>query len=284
MMVLFLIPGFIYAPDRPDDLLYRTESEYNIISVYDNPDYRMLKLDSEWFYQSYMSKRGPLTGKYYDVYSVGPLMNNAKNVLWLGMSGGTSVKQLLYFHDVEIDAVEIDLRVVDVAREYFNVTEGDGLRIFVMDGRQFLRESGSYDIINVDVFSGGSGIPFHMATLEFFDEASEHLTDSGLLMMNVIAYKGDRSVGNSIAYTMKRVFPSVFIIDFRGNMILVACKNRRSASDLINGLRGNDNPLLDNIILSVTSSLHEFNSAEGTLLTDDKSKIEELTFNAQKVL
>jgi spermidine synthase len=264
------------------NLVYSGESEYNVISVYDSPQARILKLNWEGAIQSYMSKNDVLTGKwtgyYYDCYLLGPLINDGRRILWLGMAGGTSTKQLLQYYDVDVDAVEIDGRVVEVAKTYFNVSEGEHLRIHTADGRQFLKSSGKYDIINVDVYTGGPDVPAHMATVEFFAEASDHLSEGGILMMNVIAFGGDRELADAVAYTVKQVFPSVFVIDLGGNSIIVASKEKMTEEELISRLGKNDKPALDEMIKTLKPKIRGFEATEGTLFTDDKSNIEEINF------
>ncbi|MFH1055073.1 MAG: fused MFS/spermidine synthase [Candidatus Altiarchaeota archaeon] len=318
LLVLFLVPGVASAHAQCVDLkgfelLYCGESEYNVIGVYDSPWYRVLTLNDGSLVQTVERKGSPLTGMYYDVYSLGPLLTSGKRVLFFGLAGGTAVKQLIMFHEVNVDAVEIDGKVVDVARDYFNVTEGDGLRIFVADGRRYLSESGeyqrpaakaaglirrklpnqveslrlppeedsfrAYDMVGVDVFNGPN-LPVHMSTVEFFSEVSDHLGDDGVVMVNVVSSKGDRSVGDAVAYTMKQVFPSVYTVDLEYNRIIVAFKKETSESEVIRRLKANSNPLLKGVVEGAVLNLREFNAVSGVVLTDDRSNIEELTFKA----
>jgi spermidine synthase len=261
--------------------IYSAESEYSIIRVYDSPEVRVLKMDDERFIQSYMRKDSILTGGYYhDLYSVAPLMNNGRRVLFIGMAGGTAIKQLRRFYNLTVDAVEIDGKVVDVAREYFNIKEGDGLRIFVADGRQFLRTAGEYDIIGVDVYRGGSNLPPHMATVEFFNEASAHMTDDGLLMMNVLTLDRQKLLGRSVASTMKMVFPSVYTVDMGGNALIVAFKRETPRQTLVDRLGANTEPLLENLSVGAALKIQEYVPAQEPIFTDDKSNIEEIAFQA----
>jgi spermidine synthase len=280
LMCIMLIPGFINPPVDDSSMIYKAESEHNIISVYDYPEHRILKLNWEWAMQSYMNKSGIVTNMFFDVYSVGPLLTDARRILYLGMCAGTSVKQLVHFYDVEVDAVELDPQVVEVAQEYFNLSEGDGLRIHAMDGRMFLRNSGRYDIINIDVFKTAE-IPFHMATVEFFSECDDHLTDDGLLIMNVITVWGDDRVGRSISNTLRQVFPSVYVTNCGGNMLVFAFKQKKTRAELVKKLDGRRNPAIQETIECLREDLYEFKPAGEYLFTDDKSNIEELSYKSQ---
>jgi spermidine synthase len=283
-MVVFLLPGIVYPPlyAQGEKTIYRTESAYNIISVLDDSSSRILKMNWDLQYlQSYMKKDGTLTGYYYDTFLIGPILAPGKNTLYLGLAGGVSINQLLNFYDITIDAVEIDPAVVNVAKEYFNVKEGDHLRIYVSDGRQFLKTSGKYDLIDVDVFNGAD-IPYHMVSTEFFNETSAHMTEDGLLMMNVLNDKGDRALTHAIAATMRQTFQSVYIVNSTTNDIVLAFKAKKTKEELSKTLQEGGQQRLSHIIDNFDKYAYEYNLQGGDIFTDDKTDIEEVTFNELK--
>jgi spermidine synthase len=262
-------------------LVYSAESEYNIIHVYETPEYIMLMLNDENYMQTIMMKGEQLSGGYYNAMSVGPAINNAKRVLFLGLAGGTVVRQMHGLFDVKIDAVEIDPKVVEVARRYFGLKQDRRLRIHVSDGRQFVRTAGSYDIIAVDTFNGGN-IPAHMASREFFAEMSDHLTEDGLVMMNVVNYDRSGTVADALARTMKSVFPQVFVVPMGGNSILIGSRSPRDEQYIKAMIRANDRPILKSVTGPMADALYAYDEPGMAALTDDKSDIEELTFNAMR--
>jgi len=280
---LIVAACFLTPQYSPPGLLFRTESAYNIISVYDDPEYRSLRLNWErYFIQSLMAKGGGNTNKdYFDAYTLAPYINGGKRVLWLGLAGGTSAKELLAYHNVSIDAVEIDPRVVDVSREYFGVRESERLRIHVMDGRQFLRKPGQYDIVDIDVFNGAD-VPFHMATVEFFEEVNGHLSPGGIVMMNVLTLRGDKGLRDAIGRTMGAVFPSVYYLDLGENSIVIATKDRTSPDDLVGNLASVVPPELLPLAEKFSKGLTVIDSGSGDVFTDDRSNIEELAFDGHR--
>ncbi|MCX6694902.1 MAG: fused MFS/spermidine synthase [Candidatus Altiarchaeota archaeon] len=283
LVLLVLIPLLAYPQPIEKNVIYKTESEYNIIKVLDFPDYRTLKLNYDYATQSKMMKDGVLDGEYLDYVNLGPLLTRTDRILWLGASVGDSPKQLSFFYNATIDAVEIDPKVIEIGREYFNFTENDEIRIHAADGRMFLRKSGTYDVINVDTFSGGFDVPFHMATKEFFQEASDHMTDDGVLTMNVLAVKDDERVSDAVAYTMKQVFPSVYVVKINQNRLVLAFKKWKTIADINESLTAHD-PRLDDVVKNTLSNIEEFKSDEGIILTDDKSRLDELTFDMMRKL
>ncbi len=305
--VALFLTGYLNSPDRDNALLavllaggvvlaytgdaqldraygnviHASESEYNIIRVYDTPTMRRLVLNDEGLTQTVMLKGSTLTGRYYDLYTAGPLINGGGRVLFIGLAGGTAVKQLLEFHEVEVDAVEIDPKVVEVAGDYFGLAERPGLNVFVDDGRQFLRGAGTYDLICQDTYSGGGYLPAHLSSLEFFAEAREHLSENGIFMINVVTYGDDTGLGYAVANTLKGAYPSVFTVMSGGNMIVLGFKRRTSEAEILERIRSNRNPLLGNVTLAYETTLREYTASGGTVFTDDRSNVEELAYAAR---
>ena len=91
------------------------------------------------------------------------------------------------FDDISIDVVEIDGLLVDLARQYFNAPNGMRLRTHVADGKKFLESSSArYDVIVIDAFSGHD-IPKHLLEKSASDLYEQHLTEDGILAINLIS-------------------------------------------------------------------------------------------------
>jgi spermidine synthase len=188
--------------------------------------------------------------------------------------------------NVNVDVVEIDPDVVAVAVEYFGLTLNPRLRIYVEDGRTVLSKLGSYDIIVLDAYSK-SYVPFHLMTLEFFNELSSHLTPDGLIISNLISsYVGDTSNLMRAEYkTVNLVFPQVYVFytlsSFKSqlqNLILVATKNNlRYDSETLsqNALEAPKNGIT---ISQYSKTLFDatVNTFDVPILTDDYAPAENL--------
>ncbi len=91
------------------------------------------------------------------------------------------------------------------------------LNAIAQDGRVGLEHSSkTYTIIAVDAYRPPY-IPPHLTTQEFFQEARDHLTSDGVLVVNVGRSPTDRTLVDQIASTIQTVFPSVFIVDVPGS-------------------------------------------------------------------
>jgi spermidine synthase len=226
-----------YAWPRPaassdSTVLYVHDSFYHHIVVRDAGDTRYLHFDDS--IQSAMARRDPLVARtgYTNVLHLGVALTRPRNVLMIGLGGGTLVKQFLHdYPDVQLDIVEIDPEVVDVASRYFAVpTQNPRARIFTEDGRRFLQRSDRrYDLIVLDAFNR-TVVPFHLVTREFFELCRSRLAPGGCLEMNFIAKpNGQRNQAlASVFATLGGVFSERYAfsrqpeIQLNRNWILVA--------------------------------------------------------------
>ena len=136
------------------------------------------------------------------------------SLLIIGLGGGTVSKQFttVYGADVAIDGVEIDDRVIDLGRKYFDMNEPN-LKTYAEDGRTFLqRVDRRYDVIAVDAYRQPY-IPFHLVTQEFFLAARDHLNETGVLALNAGRTATDFRLVEVLSETMRSVFPHVYVID-----------------------------------------------------------------------
>jgi spermidine synthase len=111
-----------------------------------------------------------------------------ENLLLIGGAVGTLPKALLEaLPDIQVDMVEPDDGLTDLAYRYFALPVDARLRIFHTDGRSFLREHGTrYDMILVDAFMHTT-IPKSLKTIEAFQAYNKHLKPNGILTANVIS-------------------------------------------------------------------------------------------------
>lgn len=107
------------------------------------------------------------------------------DVLLLGLGGGTLVQQFdrLNFN---LDVVEIDERVKEVAINYFFIDPSTN--IVIDDARRFVNTcKKKYDIITLDLFLNESP-PGHVLTIESFTTIKSLLNPGGIVMMNFYGY------------------------------------------------------------------------------------------------
>jgi hypothetical protein len=93
-----------------------------------------------------------------------------------------------------------------------------------MDGRIYLQATDKrYDLVMMDAYRQPY-IPFHLVTVEFFEEVRAHMGDDAVLAVNVAGVRGvSRDLAAMIYATMKQVFPTVVMVDAtRSNDVIIA--------------------------------------------------------------
>ncbi|MEL7061479.1 MAG: fused MFS/spermidine synthase, partial [Acidobacteriota bacterium] len=103
------------------------------------------------------------------------LVPTPERALIIGMGSGSLHSLERAVEGLQVDLVDVDPGVVDLAREHFALAAD--ARTFADDGRRFLgrRPDDRWDIIVVDTYIGSS-LPFHLSTQEFFQEIRRHQT------------------------------------------------------------------------------------------------------------
>ena len=198
---------------------FQKDTQYHRLAVVDDEadGKRYLRFDAS--YQSGMSIADPLATefRYTDYFHLARLYNpDAKRILLIGLGGGSVPKRWQSdFPGMTMDVVELDPVVVDVARKYFALDNDSRVRVTTKDGRIFLADAKpdqKWDAIFLDAYYS-DGLPFHLATSEFFDLARRHLTDNGVIAMNAIgAVTGPNSkLFRSVFRTLQGVYPTVYV-------------------------------------------------------------------------
>jgi spermidine synthase len=127
----------------------------------------------------------------------------------LGNAAGTTARAYgHYFPATAIDAVEIDGKVSEVGRRWFDM-RAPHLRTFAEDARPYLRRTGErYDAIFVDAYRQPY-IPFYLTTAEFFRLCRERLTPGGVVVINVGHPRADQRLERDLSATLATSFGSV---------------------------------------------------------------------------
>ncbi len=213
---------------RADDVIYRTQSEFNTIIVTEDPQgVRTLRFEQYGARQSVVKVGDPdyLALPYAKVVHVGlAVPDSPKRVLVVGLGGGT-IPQFLrrHFPELAIDVVELDPAVVQVAKSYFGFRPDDKMQVFVGDGRKFIEKSQPvYDVIYLDAYSADS-VPYSLTTSEFLEATKKALTPDGVVVGNVWSSASNK-LYNSMIRTYQHVFAQVAVnhVEGVGNRIVVA--------------------------------------------------------------
>ncbi len=272
-------------------LTFEGESIYNYLQVYEDDTKVVLSTNVLFGVQSVYRKEKTLTGMYYDYAMAAPYMAGMKekdriDILILGMGTGTYATQCSrYFDNVSIEGVEIDQKITDLAREYFELP--NDIKVTTYDGRAYLQGLASsgderkFDVIMVDAYQDIT-IPFQMSSVEFFTLVKERLTDDGVMVVNMnMKSDGERGINQYLGDTICKVFDTVYTADvqYSTNRELFASNNPAMLERFRTGVETETDPELVQMMTKVEDGLIRYEGGS-LILTDDKAPVELLGMSA----
>lgn len=262
------------------DLTYEGESIYNYLQVYEDDKKVILSTNVLFGVQSMYLKDKGLTGMYYDYAMAAPYMSgiNEKdelNILILGNGSGTFATQCeRYFDNTVIEGVEIDQKITDLAKKYFEMPQD--VKVTTYDGRAYLNViDGKYDVIMVDAYQDIT-IPFQMSSVEFFTLVRDHLTEDGVMVVNMnMRGSEEGNINQYLADTISSVFTQVYTADVRysTNRELFASNNPQMLKRFEANLEAEEDEALLSMMSQVGNELVSY-EAGSYLMTDDNAPVE----------
>ena len=275
--------GSLKPPYR-GELLAEFESDNNYIQVLQDGDETLLALNDGRAVHSIYNPNSLETGGPWDYFALGPLLTASPEqpapdrALIVGLAGGTTARQLhAAYPGIEIDGIEIDQTIVDVGRKYFGLTDAVA-NVIVGDGRYELATSDAvYDLICLDAYRQPY-VPFHLATVEYFDEVASHLSESGVVAVNAGRTDQDYRLVEALAATLRQAFSTVVIVDVDrfDNSLIFATNAPATLDGFVANLGAQSDP---GLLTSVARwALERGNirraTSDGPVFTDDHAPVE----------
>jgi predicted membrane-bound spermidine synthase len=164
----------------------------------------MMNLDSKlpsWPYMNYLTSAA-------SVYPQG------SRTLVLGLGGGIVAKQISYYLGHNVDAVELDQRIVDLSEEYFDFWQTN-INVYSDDARRYVKSvDARYDFIVLDIFNGEI-MPSHGLSKEAFEDIDRILKPGGLIAINFNGFLTGKegTAGRSVIMTLKASGYNVDVFD-----------------------------------------------------------------------
>ncbi|MBK8135358.1 MAG: fused MFS/spermidine synthase [Chloroflexi bacterium] len=289
-LLLLLVSGPLRAAPQGKTLLYDRESAYNYIQVLEDASgYRTLALNEG---QGVHSIFHPTIFRYngtWDYFLAAPFFNpgtspeDVKSLLVIGLAAGTIPRQYQHvFGDIRMTGIEIDPAVIEAGKRFFGMSaeEMPSLTAIADDGRLALNGlNDKYAVIALDAYRPPY-IPWHLTTVEFFEQVKARLSDTGVVAMNVGRTSTDRRLIDAFSNVLSEVFPSVYAIDVPRsfNTILYATVTATTADNLSANSAALDSgasPLLMDVLASSLNALVPVTPSE-MLFTDDRAPVETL--------
>ena len=205
------------------------------------------------------------------------LNKDPQRALFIGLGVGAMPRFFRkHYPNSQMEIVELDPEILDVAREYFFFPQDQNIPVHIADGRAFLkRTSEKYDIVFIDAYRENY-IPFHLTTIEFLREVRKNLSEEGVVVSN-ISIPPWTKLFHSFLKTYSEAFHhlSVFISKGSGNFIFVTVldENRGIQKDVLKRAGEIDLSKKWDISLSERAEykmdLSDERVEKGKLLTDD---------------
>lgn len=226
--------------------LYDIDTEYSRVQVFTTTDdetgrkIRNLTIDPHYTQSRMYLDSDELVSEYAKYYHlIRHFKPDFQKVLMIGGAGYSFPKDYLKtYPKAEIDVVEIDPKMTEIARRFFRLEENARLNIIHEDGRVFLnRASGEkYDAVLLDAFGSLFSVPFQLTTVEAVREINRVLKPGGVVIFNL----GGALEGASSRFfraefaTYQQIFSQVLVFKVDAektdsqtqNLIIVACQSQ----------------------------------------------------------
>jgi spermidine synthase len=281
-----------------DVLVLDCSTPYHHISVVDGDGRREIRFDR--YVESSIETKPPhrsLSGYTYYFQLAFLAKPQIERTLFIGAGGGVGPRA---FHmqdpQMRLDVVDIDPKVIEIARTHFALDETPQIRTFAQDGRMFLRRTdGRYDCVVLDAFTVGGRIPFHLVTRDSLELCRDRMTEDGVFVMNVGSALDGRlgRIFQSMYRTIDAVFPHTYVFPLNGgngqpedstNIILLATKSAERISpedwlDRAERFESRSYVRGDQIQAMAADLLADVPLASGAVIfTDDYAPIETMPF------
>ncbi len=291
MLALTVLDGPLRKPAAGARLRYDGESAYNYIQVQEDADgYRYLYLNEGQGIHSQWHATEVFYGGAWDYFLAAPYFNEppfradeVTSLLLIGLAAGTIPRQHIEIYgDLPMVGIEIDRKIVALGAEFFDMNgiSMPSLTTQVGDGRFLLNQlDRKFSVIGIDAYRPPY-IPWHLTTVEFFEEVKARLTDDGAAAINVGRTDTDRRLVDALSSTLLQVFPSVHALDVPQsfNTILVATRQTTQATNLRENLAyrvDSVDPRLYAIINDAADALAPLAESD-IIFTDDLAPVERL--------
>jgi spermidine synthase len=285
---IYALQGYLRPPQAGAVMLYEGESAYNYIQVQeDAAGNRYLYLNEGQGIHSQWNANNIYYRRTWDFFLAAPYFNDdfspedMDSMLVIGLATGTIPRQhLAVYPDLPIDGIEIDPEIIEVGEQFFEMDKEHmpTLTVYAEDGRYMLNQlDKQYTVIGIDAYRPPY-IPWHLTTVEFFEEVREHLTGNGIAVINVGRTPTDRRLVDALTNTMRFVFPSIHAMDvpYSFNTILVATMQPTDATNLNDNLQQlpeNAHALLRQILNDGVAALVPTHTID-IVFTDDRAPVE----------
>ncbi len=207
------------------------------------------------------------------------------DALVLGLGGGSASNIFRTNLKFRVDAVELDERIGEVARKYFQLNPE--VKVIVDDARHYIETTKkAYDLIFFDLFKGESQPP-HVLTVESFKRAKSLLNKGGFIIVNFHGFLSDEvgRPGRSVYATLEASGLDTRILTTPGkeedrNTLFIATLGKQGFQQVRYPLLHLGQPVdLESLFLDPMT----LNLKSSVVFTDDKPDLDRMNLEANSI-
>jgi predicted membrane-bound spermidine synthase len=278
MMFLLLsiaLLSYNFTSKKNNEIIYQSDGIMGELKVVDRmygggKEYREMMVNN--ISQTIMDKQNPNVSfwNYVGVLTYNlESYSKGKKALLLGLGGGTLYKQLQQ-KGFDVDVVEIDARIEQVAKKYFYIE--NELNVVVDDARHYIKTTDKkYDVVIYDLYNSETP-PVHLMTKEAFAEIKNMLNPEGVLVVNFYGFLESKR-GRAARSIYKTLLSQKFDVrlfategeENQRNFLFVCGASSLKASQ----------PIVHKLIYEL-----DINFNDALVLTDDKPILEHIYLDA----
>jgi predicted membrane-bound spermidine synthase len=228
---------------------------------------------SVWSYPNYIT-------------SIASMFPENTNSLLLGLGGGIVAEQLNSINKFNVDAVELDSRIIDLSKKYFGL-KNYTVNTYEDDARRFIKKTTKkYDFVVFDIFNGEI-IPSHVMSKNCFEDLKKNLSKKSLVVINFNGFiEGEYgAAGRALLKTIYeagfqvKLFPTNENKEEDRNILYIAYLQEPDWNKISIHVNTNSGEYL---IKEHFFDQNKINIRDAAIITDDKPLIELLNYKAAK--
>ncbi|HLD24807.1 MAG TPA: fused MFS/spermidine synthase [Patescibacteria group bacterium] len=196
----------------------RTSSRYN----------RDIRINEERGRQKLLVNGARESGEYIEglwkfAFSRFHLPKQAKNVLILGVAGGTVIRMLSQLYPkARITGVDIDEVMINIGKTYFGLNDISQATLVCDDAKNFITKTKErFDAVIVDVFIGPD-VPDFVLTEDFQKNVKNILSKTGGVMINYLRQPGYEEKATKLEHVLQNLYDEVRSVDRYNNRFFYA--------------------------------------------------------------
>lgn len=172
-----------------------------------------------------MVQSGGMVRKIWDK-AISKLKKEKKRVhhaLVLGFGCGDCAFRIRqYYPHAQITGIEIDEKIIEMAKSYFNLHKLKNLNLVIEDGVKFVKTTKEkYDLVLVDAYLGKK-VPKVFKSERFFKNLVKILDQDGMVVFNHLFFSNEKQKAKKMVQSLEKYFNKIKLVRVASNLLIFA--------------------------------------------------------------